>query len=58
MSEFIFVVLSILFGLLGIVLTAGAIDIGMTTFGLGLIGFAVLVTFWLIKDYYDQLERR
>jgi len=57
-SEFIFVVLSILFGLLGIVLTAGAIDIGMTTFGLGLIGFAVLVTFWLIKDYYDQLERR
>ena len=44
-------------GLVGAVLAANAMDIGMYSFGLGLIGFAVLVDFWLTKEYFDELER-
>ena len=44
-------------GLLGAVLAANAMDIGMYSFGLGLIGFAVVVDFWLTKEYFDELER-
>jgi hypothetical protein len=46
-----------LFGLLGAVLAANAIDTGMYLFGFGLIGFAVLYGFWLIKDHFDCEER-
>lgn len=44
-------------GLIGAVLAANAMDIGMYSFGLGLIGFAVVVDFWLTKEYFDELER-
>jgi hypothetical protein len=44
-------------GLAGAVLAANAMDIGMYSFGLGLIGFAVVVDFWLTKEYFDELER-
>jgi hypothetical protein len=57
MSEVIFGTLAGLFGLLGAILASGAIDIGMETFGLGLIAFALLLGFWLIKDHYDLAER-
>ena len=43
-------------GLLGAVLAANALDIGMYSFGLGLVGFAVVVDFWLTKEYFDELE--
>jgi len=44
-------------GLLGAVLAANALDIGMYSFGLGLVAFAVVVDFWLTKEYFDELER-
>ena len=46
-----------LFGLLGAVLAARAIDTGMLTFGLLLVAFAVVFVFWLIKDSFDEQER-
>lgn len=57
MSRWIFGTLSILFALLGAVLASRAIDTGMFTFGLGLIGFGVFFAFWLMKDGFDQAER-
>jgi hypothetical protein len=57
MSEVIFGALAGLCGLLGAILAAGAIDIGMETFGFGLVGFALLLGFWLLKDHYDLAER-
>ncbi len=46
-----------LFGLLGAVLAARALDTGMLTFGLLLVAFAVVFVFWLIKDSFDEQER-
>lgn len=46
-----------LLGLIGAVLAAGALDVGMLTFGLGLVAFAVVFVFWLIKDNFDERER-
>jgi hypothetical protein len=57
MTYWIFGVLAALFGLLGAVLAARALDAGMLTFGLGLIAFAVVCVFWLIKDHFDERER-
>ncbi|HXZ01194.1 MAG TPA: hypothetical protein VEI03_14430 [Stellaceae bacterium] len=57
MSYWIFGVVAALFGLLGAVLAAKALDLGMLTFGLGLLAFAVVFVFWMIKDYFDQRER-
>lgn len=52
-----FGVSAFLAALLGAILAAQALDLGMATFGLGLVGFAVLFVFWLIKDHFDQIER-
>ncbi len=57
MTYWIFGLLAGLCGLLGAVLAAHALDVGMFTFGLGLIAFAVVYVFWLIKDHFDQRER-
>jgi hypothetical protein len=43
--------------LLAAVLAANALDVGMLTFGFGLIVFALVYIFWLIKDHFDQRER-
>ena len=51
-----FGVFSVLCCLLGAFLASRAADLGMLTFGLGLIGFAIVYGFWLIKDAYDQQE--
>ncbi|HYM04728.1 MAG TPA: hypothetical protein VET85_17380 [Stellaceae bacterium] len=56
MSYWIFGVLATLFGLLGAVLASGAIDIGMFTFGIGLIGFSIVFVYWSMKDAFDQKE--
>lgn len=45
-----------LLALLGAVLAAHAIDTGMFTFGLGLLGFGVFFVYWLMKDHFDQRE--
>ncbi len=43
-------------GLLGLILSAGAIDSGMHHFGIGLFGFAVLYVFWLVKKHFDEAD--
>lgn len=57
MSAWIFGIVAVLLGLLGAVLAANAIDIGMYLFGFGLILFAAVYGFWLIKDHFDHEER-
>jgi hypothetical protein len=57
MSTWIFGTFGLLCALLGAVLAAGAIDIGITVFGFGLIVFSVWLIFWLIKDHFDQREQ-
>lgn len=57
MSAWIFGSIAALFGLLGAVLAANAVDTGMYLFGFGLIGFAVLYGFWLVKDHFDYEEQ-
>ena len=44
------------FGLLGLVLAAGARDAGITAFGLLLAGFAVLYDYWAISYAHDHAE--
>jgi hypothetical protein len=57
MTGWIFAVIAALLALLGAVLASHAVDIGMATFGFGLIVFGVWLGFWLMKDYWDELER-
>jgi hypothetical protein len=57
MSALFLGTLAVLLGLLGAVLAANAIDIGMYTFGFGLIGFALVYVFWLVKTHFDEQER-
>jgi len=57
MSSSVFGVFAALLALLGAFLAANAIDIGMMTFGFGLLIFGVWLIFWLIKDHWDELER-
>jgi len=40
-------------GVLGLVLAAHALDLGMTIFGTGLAIFATAFDFWLLKLYAD-----
>ena len=57
MMSWVFGIFALLAGLLGAVLASRALDIGMLTFGIGLVGFGVLLVFWLIKDHFDEEER-
>jgi hypothetical protein len=57
MTAWLLGILAGFFAVLGAVLAAGAVDTGMFTFGLGLVGFGVLFVFWLIKDHFDTAER-
>ena len=57
MTSWIFGIVATLIALLGIILASHALDIGMTTFGFGLVVFAVGFVFWLIKDHWDEAER-
>jgi hypothetical protein len=49
-------IFAILLAFLGAVLAAHAIDTGMFTFGLGLIGFGVFFVYWLTKDHFDHRD--
>ncbi len=57
MTAWILGIVAGLFGLLGAVLAANAIDIGMATFGYGLVGFAIWFGFWLIKTHFDEQQK-
>jgi hypothetical protein len=57
MSSSIFAVFAALLAFLGLFLASRAIDVGMATFGYGLMVFGVWFVFWLIKDHWDELER-
>ena len=58
MSNWIFCILAGLLAVLGAILASGAIDIGMATFGVGLLLFGPLFIFWIMKDHYDGQGRR
>jgi hypothetical protein len=49
-------VMMAVFGLIGLFLAAGAADVEMYIFGLGLSGFAVCFDFGLIKRHYDRRD--
>lgn len=55
-SFWLFAALVTVGGVLGLVLAAGAKDIGMTAFGLLLAGFAVLFDYWAISYTHDHAE--
>jgi len=57
MANWIFGIFALIAGLVGALMAARALDVGVLTFGLGLVVFAVFLIFWLIKDHYDQQER-
>ena len=57
MTSWILGIVAALIALLGIILASHALDIGMTTFGFGLVVFGVGFVFWLIKDHWDEAER-
>jgi hypothetical protein len=46
-----------LLGLLGLLLSANALDDGMYVFGLGLAGFGLAFGFWLARTYWDRRDR-
>jgi hypothetical protein len=53
-SDLIVGVMVAAFGLVGLFLIAGAADVEMYVFGLGLSGFAVCFDFGLLKHYFDR----
>ncbi len=57
MTHWLLGAFGVLFGLLGAILASRALDTGMLTFGLLLVGFAVIFVFWMIKDSFDERER-
>lgn len=46
--------ITIVLGLLGVVIAAGAHDFGATFFGLGLAVFAVIYNYWAVLYYDDK----
>jgi hypothetical protein len=58
MSSVIIGAIMALVGILGAYLSSRAIDIGMATYGIGLVVFAIFFGFWLIKDHFDQAQNR
>jgi hypothetical protein len=55
-SDLIIGLMMAVFGLIGLILVAGAADAEMYVFGLSLSGFAVLFDFGLIKRYFDRRD--
>ena len=58
MSHWIMGIISGLAGLLGLVMAAAARDTGIYVFGLALLAFGVLFSWFMIKTAYDEAERR
>lgn len=55
-SSLIVGLLVAVFGIIGLFLIAGAMDSEMYIFGIGLVVFAVLFDFGLIKGHFDRRE--
>jgi hypothetical protein len=55
-SDLIVGLMMAVFGLIGLFLVAGAADVEMYVFGLGLCAFAVVFDFGLIKKHYDRRD--
>ncbi|MFC3674831.1 hypothetical protein [Ferrovibrio xuzhouensis] len=55
-SFWLFAALVTVFGLVGLVLAAGAKDDSIAAFGLLLAGFAVLFDYWAISYAHDHAE--
>ena len=55
-SDLIVGLMVAVFGLIGLILVARALDIEMYIFGLGLTAFAVLFEFGLIRRYHDRRD--
>lgn len=58
MVAWIFSIVAAAFGLLGLFLAARGEDVGMQTFGFGLIGFAIVYIFTTLRDQFNQAEQR
>jgi hypothetical protein len=57
-SDLIVGILMTVFGLVGLILAAGATDDEMYVFGLSLAGFAVVFVIGLIRRHYDKQDAR
>ena len=55
-SDFIIGIMVAIFGLIGLILAAGAVDNGIYVFGLSLLGFACLFNLGLIRAFYDRRD--
>lgn len=55
-SEIIIGLMMAVFGLIGLFLSAGAMDDEMYVFGLSLTGFAVCFEFGLLKAHFDRRD--
>lgn len=58
MVAWIFGAVAALFGLLGLFLAARGEDVGIQTFGYGLIGFAIIYIFTTLRDQFNLAEQR
>lgn len=58
MVAWIFSIVAAAFGLLGLFLAARGEDVGIQTFGFGLIGFAIVYIFTTLRDQFNQAEQR
>lgn len=57
MVAWIFSIVAAAFGLLGLFLAARGEDVGMQTFGFGLMGFAIVYIFTTLRDQFNQAEQ-
>ncbi|MDR3538941.1 MAG: hypothetical protein P4L71_20770 [Acetobacteraceae bacterium] len=57
-SDLIVGIMVSVFGLIGLILAAGATDNEMYVFGLSLAGFSVVFVIGLIRRHYDKAELR
>jgi uncharacterized membrane protein len=58
MSNWIMGVLAVLFGFVGLFMASAARDTGIFIFGMAIMLFAVLFSWWMIKTAYDEAERK
>ncbi|MBN8897526.1 MAG: hypothetical protein BGO51_20585 [Rhodospirillales bacterium 69-11] len=57
-SDLIVGIMMAVFGLIGLIMAAGATDNEIYVFGLSLLGFAVVFDFGLIRRHFDKAEAR
>ncbi|MBN8873131.1 MAG: hypothetical protein J0H67_09875 [Rhodospirillales bacterium] len=57
-SDLIVGIMMAVFGLIGLIMAAGATDNEIYVFGLSLLGFAVVFDFGLIRRHFDKAELR